>query len=103
MIDKAYALADVKGYVTNLNLPDEQIIAFYHQLFNIEVSFRMTKSDLKARPIFHRKRDSIEAHLTIVLVALAVSRTIESVTGLSIRQFIKMIRPIRSGVITISR
>ena len=37
-------------------------------------SFRMAKSDLQARPIYHRKRDSIEAHLTIVFAALAASR-----------------------------
>ncbi len=62
LIDKAYALAGIKGYVTNLNLPPEEIITAYHQLFEVEASFRMAKSDLKARPIFHRKRDAIEAH-----------------------------------------
>ena len=82
--DKARALAGLKGYVTNLPAcPDgtpvtpEFVIGAYHQLFQIERSFRMTKSDLQARPIYHRKRDSIEAHLTIVLAALAVSRWIE--------------------------
>jgi hypothetical protein len=44
----------------------------HHQLFQIEKSFRMTKSDLQARPIFHRKRDSIEAYLTIVFAAPAI-------------------------------
>ena len=43
------------------------MIGAYHQLFQIEKSFRMAKSDLQARPVYHRKRDSIEAHLTIVL------------------------------------
>jgi hypothetical protein len=49
----------------------------------------MSKSDLQARPIYHRKRDSIEAHLTIVFAALAVSRWIEAQTGWSIRKFVK--------------
>ena len=53
------------------------VIGSYHRLFEIEKSFRMSKSDLQARPIYHRKRDSIEAHLTIVFAALAVSRWIE--------------------------
>ena len=53
------------------------MIGAYHQLFQIEKSFRMAKSDLQARPIYHRTRDSIEAHLTIVFAALAVSRWIE--------------------------
>jgi len=61
----------------------------------------MTKSDLRARPIYHRKRDSIEAQLTVVLAALAISRSIEYQTGISIKQFVKLLRPIRSGIVTI--
>ena len=75
---------------------------FYHRLFNVEASFRMAKSDLKARPIFHRKRDSIEAHLTIILAALAIGRTIEKQTGMSIKKFVNTLRPIRSGTIIIN-
>ena len=77
LIEKAKSLAGIKDYVTNLDIPDEEIIACYHQLFQVEATFRMAKSDLKARPIYHRKKDSIEAHLTIVLAALAVSKSIE--------------------------
>jgi Transposase DDE domain len=101
--EKARALAGLKGYVTNLRAcPDgtpvtpEFVIGAYHQLFQIERSFRMAKSDLQARPIYHRKRDSIEAHLTIVLAALAVSRWIERVTGWSIRKFVKTARRYRT-------
>ena len=72
---RARNLAGHKGYVTNLAAcPDgtpvtaDFVIRSYHQLWNIEKSFRMSKSDLRARPIYHRKRDSIEAHLTIVFV-----------------------------------
>ncbi len=102
LIDKARALAGIKGYVTNLDVSDAEVIGFYHQLFQVEASFRMAKSDLRARPIYHRKRDSIEAHLTIVLAALAISRNIEYQTGISIKQFVKNLRPIRSGVVTIN-
>ena len=102
LIDKARALAGIKGYVTNLDIPDNEVIAYYHQLFQIEATFRMAKSDLRARPIYHRKRDSIEAHLTIVLAALAISRRIEHQTGISIKQFVKILRPIRSGIVTIN-
>jgi hypothetical protein len=59
----------------------DRAIEAYHQLFQIEKSFRMAKSDLAARPILNRTRDSIEAHLTIVFAALAVSRWTEDVTG----------------------
>ena len=62
----------------------------------------MSKSDLKARPIFHHKRDAIEAHLTVVLAALAIGKVIEIHTGMSIKRFIRTIRTIRSGVVTIN-
>ena len=94
---KARALAGLKGYVTNLEAPTaEYVMGAYHQLWQIEKSFRMSKSDLRARPIYHHKRDSIEAHLTIVFAALAVSRWLERETGWSINKLVKTLRPYRS-------
>jgi hypothetical protein len=90
---KARALAGLKGYITNLEAPTpEYVMAAYHQLWQIEKSFRMSKSDLRARPIYHHKRESIEAHLTIVMAALAVSRLIERSTDWSISRFVKTLR-----------
>ena len=93
---KARALAGWKGYTTNLAAcPDgtpvtaEFVIDAYHRLFQIEKSFRMSKHDLAARPIYHHKRESIEAHLSIVFAALAVGRWIEERTGWSIRRFVR--------------
>lgn len=102
LIDKARALAGIKGYITNLDVPDMQVISTYHQLWHVEKSFRMSKSDLKARPVFLHKRDSIEAHLTIVLAALAVSKMVEYKTGISIKRFVNTMRPIRSGIVNIN-
>ena len=102
LIDKAYALAGIKGYVTNLNLPPQEIINAYRRLFEVEASFRMAKSDLKARPIFLHKCDAIEAHLTIVFTSLAVSRRIKKLTGVSIKRIVNLFRPIRSGTIVIN-
>jgi hypothetical protein len=100
--NKARALAGIKGYITNLAAcPDgtpitaDFVISSYHQLFEIEKSFRMSKHDLQARPIYHRKRDSIEAHLTIVFAALAAGRWIEQRTGWSIRKFVRTARRYR--------
>jgi hypothetical protein len=100
---KARTVAGIKGYITNLAVcPDgtpvtpEFVIGSYRQLFQVERSFRMAKSDLQARPVYHRTRDSIEAHLTIVLAALAVSRWIEAATGWSIRKFVKTARRYRT-------
>lgn len=102
LIEKARALAGIKGYVTNLDRPDQEIISAYHELWHVEASFRMSKSDLKARPIFHHKRDSIEAHLTIVFASLAVARTIERTSGVSIKRCVQLLRPVRSAVIRVS-
>ncbi|MEX5638173.1 IS1634 family transposase, partial [Parafrankia sp. FMc2] len=95
--EKNRALAGIKGYVTNLPNPDpDQVIATYSQLLNVEKSFRMSKSDLAARPIYHHTRESIEAHLTIVFAALAVSRWIENTTSWSIRKFVTTARRYRT-------
>jgi hypothetical protein len=99
---KARALAGIKGYVTNLRAcPDgtpvtpEFVISAYHRLFEVEKSFRMSKHDLQARPIYHRTRDSIEAHLSVVFAALAVSRWTEARTGWSIKKFVRTARRYR--------
>jgi hypothetical protein len=94
---KNRALAGIKGYVTNLPHPDpEQVIGAYSRLLQVEKSFRMSKTDLAARPIYHHTRESIEAHLTIVFAALAVSRWIENTTGWSIKRFVTTARRYRT-------
>jgi Transposase DDE domain len=107
---KARALAGWKGYVTNLAVcPDgtpvtaEFVLGAYHRLFEIEKSFRMSKHDLAARPIYHHTRASIDAHLTIVFAALAVSRFVEDRTGWSIRRFVRTARRYRTVTIRIGQ
>ena len=56
----------------------------------------MSKHDLQARPIYHHKRESIEAHLSIVFAALAVSHWIEHQTGWSIKKFVRTARRYRT-------
>ena len=70
----------MKGYITNLEVPTpDYVLGAYHQLWKIEKSFRMSKSDLRARPIYHHKRESIEAHLSIVMAALPISHWLADV------------------------
>src|SRR3954465_9997503 len=59
----------------------------------------MAKPALAAGPIYHHKRDSIEAHLTIVFAALAISRLIEDTTGWSIKKFVRTARRYRTAQI----
>jgi len=102
LVNTARKRAGIKGYVTNLDIPAGQVIDYYRQLFQVEKSFRIAKSDLKARPVFHHKRSSIDAHLTIVFAALAVARYIESMTMISVRRFVRTLLPIRTGVISVN-
>jgi Transposase DDE domain len=94
---KARALAGWKGYITNVpGASAEFTIGAYRRLFEIERSFRMSKHDLAARPIYHHKRESIEAHLNVVFAALAVSRLVEETTGWSIKRFVRTARRYRT-------
>lgn len=94
---KTRALAGWKGYTTNLTSASSTfVIDAYHQLWRIEKSFRMSKHDLQARPIYHHLRESIEAHLSIVVAAMAVSHYIETETGWSIKKFVRTARRYRT-------
>lgn len=97
LVEKNRALAGIKGYETsNADLTAGQVIDAYRKLFEIEKSFRMSKSDLKARPIYHRKAESIDAHLSVVIAAMAVGHWLESTTGLSIKRLVRTLRKYRS-------
>ena len=102
---RARRLVGLKGYVTNI--PADlatagEIIGNYHDLWRVEQSFRMSKTDLRARPMFHHTRDAIEAHLTIVFTALAVARYLQNTTGMSIKKIIRALRPLQQITVTIA-
>nr|WP_223874233.1 IS1634 family transposase [Salinispora mooreana] len=104
LVERARSLIGIKGYVTNIDptvMDGAAVVAAYHDLYQVERSFRMTKSDLAARPVFHRLEDSIQAHLTVVLAALAISREAQARSGLSINKILKTLRPLRSATVTI--
>lgn len=104
-LQRARRLVGLKGYVTNIDatlMPATEIIASYHDLWHVEASFRMSKTDLAARPMFARTRDAIEAHLTIVFTALALSREVQTRTGLSLRRFLRTLKPLRSATIDLN-
>lgn len=87
--NKTEKLLGIKGYVTNIpiaELDNQSVINYYHDLWNVEQAFRMSKSDLKTRPIFHHTEDSIRAHVLICFMALMVGKLIEIKTGRSIKR-----------------
>lgn len=104
-LQRARRLVGLKGYVTNIYttlMPATEVITSYHGLWHVEASFRMSKSDLAARPMFARTRDVIETHLTIVFTALAISREVQTRTGLSLRRFLRTLKPLRSATIDLN-
>lgn len=74
------------------------MIGSYHDLWHVEQSFRMSKTDLRARPIFHRTRDAIEAHLTVVFTAYPVARFMRDAAGVSVKRIITSMRPLREFI-----
>jgi transposase len=67
----------LKGYLTNSKLPKDQVIENYAHLWKIERAFRVSKTDLKIRPVYHRLLRRIEAHICIAFVAYKVYKELE--------------------------
>jgi transposase len=67
----------LKGYITNTDLSKDEIIENYSHLWKIEKAFRISKHDLKIRPIFHRLKRRIEAHICIAFTAYKVYKELE--------------------------
>jgi transposase len=100
LIEKAKQLEGLKGYVTNAtSLTNKAIMQRYSELWQVEKAFRMSKSDLKARPIFHTLKESIEAHLLIVFAALVISRYIELVTHKSIANVVQILSLVKQVIV----
>ena len=62
----------------------------------------MSKHDLRARPVFHHQRDAIEAHLTVVMAALAIARHLQDTTGISIKRIIHALKPLQDVTINLN-
>ena len=89
LIEKHKLLLGIKGYCTDIpesELSNEDVISRYHNLWRVEQSFRMSKSDLEARPIFHHKEDAIRSHVLICFVALIIEKYLELSTNLSLQK-----------------
>jgi transposase len=67
----------LKGYITNTKLDKEQVIDNYNNLWKIEKAFRITKNEIKVRPVYHYKQRRIEAHISIAFVAYKVYKELE--------------------------
>jgi hypothetical protein len=100
LIDKTQKILGIKGYYTDLEestVGNATIVERYHELYRIEQAFRVAKSDLKTRPIFHYKEEPIKLHLLICFMALVTSKHIELQTNGSIRKFIHQCKKITTA------
>lgn len=100
LIEKTQKLLGIKGYYTNHeenSLNNQTIIDRYHELYRIEQAFRISKSDLQTRPIFHFKEEPIKLHLLVCFMALVIAKHIELKTNTSIKKFVDESKKITSG------
>jgi hypothetical protein len=89
LMEKHRGLEGIKLYRTNLTqIPEKLVVNRYHDLWKVEQAFRIAKSDLAARPIYHRKKESIEYHILIVFVALCMGKIIELTQGRSLQRIV---------------
>lgn len=95
LFEKTKLLWGIKGYYTNQKqLTDQDVIEKYHNLWKIEKNFRMAKTDLQTRPIYHYQTKTIMAHLLICFMALCVGKHLEKTTGLSLKKLNYILRRI---------
>lgn len=67
----------LKGYLTNTDHSPESVIETYGQLWHVEKAFRISKTDLRIRPMYHYRRRRIEAHVLIAFVAYTIYKELE--------------------------
>lgn len=96
----------LKGYWTNLKarIKPKEIIDQYHNLWQVERAFRMSKSDLAERPIFHRRFERIRGHLLICFCSLLVMKETERVLKqkeISLVRAIEILGKVGQGEITL--
>lgn len=96
----------LKGYLTNTQIPVADVYAAYHSLWNVEHAFRIAKSKLEIRPMFHFTRRRIEAHICICFVALKVYKELDRILkvsgiGISVDKVINIAKTITTITVTL--
>jgi transposase len=93
----------LKGYLTNTDIPTADVVTAYHNLWNVEKAFRIAKSKIEIRPMFHFTRRRIEAHICICFVALKVYKELERLLKLSdIKMSVDKVLDMAKTITTIS-
>ena len=103
MIEQDAVWDGLKGYLTNTSIPTADVSTAYHNLWNVERAFRIAKSKIEVRPMFHFTRRRIEAHICICFVALKVYKELErhlkaANIGMSIDKVLNMAKTVTTIV-----
>lgn len=98
----------LKGYNTNTDLSCKEVLAAYSNLWTVEKAFRISKSDLRTRPVFHRRHSRIKAHICICFMAYTLYKELErklylNNTGISIEAAITQVKDILEITYTLPR
>ena len=100
LFEKTQLLWGIKGYYTNkTTLTDQEVISHYHNLWKIEYDFRIAKTDLQIRPLYHHQKEFIKAHLLICFMALCMSKHLERLTEVSIHHLVQTLRSVTDAVL----
>lgn len=92
----------LKGYLTNTDIPASQVYDAYHNLWHVEQAFRISKSKIEIRPMFHFTRRRIEAHVCICFVALKVYKELERLLKLAdINMSVDKVLALAQSIVTI--
>lgn len=105
-IEKDRYFDGLKGYVTNRDNPhsDAEVIEQYHNLWKVERAFRMSKTDLQERPVYHQRVRRIQTHLLICFVSLLVMKEVEvrlREKDISLKRVIEMLSTVGQGVVQV--
>ena len=92
----------LKGYLTNTKIPVDEVYAAYHNLWHVERAFRISKSKIEIRPMFHFTQRRIEAHVCICFVALKVYKELERILKLTeIKMSVDKVLALAQTIVTI--
>lgn len=89
----------IKGYLTNTTLSPTEVIEQYGDLWQIEKAFRISKTDLRIRPIYHRLKHRIETHLIIAFCSYKLYKELErqlkeKKSGITVEKAVRLMQTI---------
>jgi len=98
-IEKDSKFDGFKAIATTTDLPVEQILSKYNDLFEVEHAFRTLKSQLEIRPMFHWNNERIEGHIAMCFIAYTFLNYLRNTTGLQYRQIVKSLDRMQMSVV----